>query len=733
MPDKNNMQISPVIDRSEQTRDYLRNSEGYTADNSLGTLIGGAGDLLTMAVKGTDQFIKNITTEEIQTRVDSVRDEALVQRKAAVNLNDPNVPQSLKTAARELQKIDTGRQQGRLRDTYYWARMDNIARSMRARYPGYREHIDNTISSMLGTTPANQLARELDAAADRLATSSNDDTKWRRDFFKTKGKFLPDEAFEAEKGPNPWSTNDLLRTAARRERLQVVADERKTELEIRSAEGRVSKEDIASVYNTEAHQKFAQITDKFNPILESLAKEGVQDRETNGGVNSPDFIKRTEVALAQAKLQFDQTMLQVQKDPAYAKLDRGEIAKVQETYSKLFDATIVSVRNSTVDHTARIVKAIKDNADYLVLGSDAINIEGALQRQLGSNLAEKYTQATPISERISDIKEIKRRQILGRMATQSMTPTQIAREAKDARLPDSVVAGIFRNGVEALKDPKIPKPVWDNIFTSLYGRDGNPERVFAVAKNVNDTKTIFEQWASPAMTQAVKQRNDPQMMERYNQFIRRGAEIVSRRELDSIRDTTSQGNLVEIEWSGQGFVAKPSSIPETNDDLQKLANRENAQMRQAVALIWNSGRLQGLNTVIKNLTPVWKEAGLDPQAEAFKLLGVTMAASDTKPDSGLAPFRRLLGRSQAFQMENRAVKTGITRENLDSFLGKIDELDIGKDDAAKQDIDKIVKFLQDMQITLTERESTNVEDMRPGRFAEPRLLGADPLPDAQFK
>lgn len=725
MPSQNNFELSPTIDVSDKGQNYTQRSEGYQADSSLGTLIGGAADILTMAVKGTDQYIKNTSTEQITEQVDAVRDEAIVQRKAAVNLNDPTVPAGLRQSAKELQKIDTARQQGKLRESSYWARMDMIARSMRSKYPGYREHIDNTISSLVGTTPANALVRALANEADSLTKAGG--LSEAAKFAKTNYEYLPQEALESVGKPNEWSINQLMVTAAANRQKDAEVKRKQAGLNLIKAEREVSQEESADVFNADVNRAFVKTTSKFDAVLDNVTKEGEKLREANGGVLPPEFIQRSRAAIAATKSAFLQESMEATRNPAYASLNSAAKKKTIDDYVKSLDMISESLENGTFDLAAKGVKALKDNADNLVLSNDVVAMDAALFRNLGPELASRYLRSQLDTTRLSASQDLVRRQQLHKMASGETSVRDIIRASKNNRIPDPIVTDILRAGHDALKSKQIPKETWNNIFNTLYGKDGNPDAVLGSAKNNRDAVAIYQRWSSPATYEAVKAASagDPSIMDRYNRWVMEGARTVHSRELADIRETTSQGGLVKIEWTAEGYVARPNM-----DAVKGKITTEDTV--KAVAAAWNSGRLQGLNTVVKNLTPVWRAAGLDPKEQSLKLLGVTMEAQDTREDSGLRPFRELIKKptDTMLRMESQAARQGMTREDLDGFLSAIKDLDVGKSDADKQNVDKIMEFLQDFKLNLPDRESTNVEDMRGsvGRFTEPRLLSDPQFP-----
>lgn len=68
---------------------------------------------------------------------------------------DDDVPDEVTGIGDQVSNLSAARGGGKISPTQYWLAIDNIAKDYRARYPGHRDYIDQTISSITGHNPAN--------------------------------------------------------------------------------------------------------------------------------------------------------------------------------------------------------------------------------------------------------------------------------------------------------------------------------------------------------------------------------------------------------------------------------------------------------------------------------------------------------------------------------------------------------------------------------------------------
>ena len=192
---KFNPDINPTADAS-----YLGLSKPITqpeSDKSLGLLFKGIGDVVEGAVKGADTVMKRSIDNDVYSAIDSERDNyaiGLDKAKATVTgrpTDDPanpegsvgllpigqKAPENLETTINSVSSLQGAYTAGKLSPTYYYARLNAIAKDMRSQYPGYRDYIDSKISSVTGVTPANAYIQSITADINHSMEKKNSENE----------------------------------------------------------------------------------------------------------------------------------------------------------------------------------------------------------------------------------------------------------------------------------------------------------------------------------------------------------------------------------------------------------------------------------------------------------------------------------------------------------------------------------------------------------------------------
>ena len=175
------------------------------SDQSTEYLLKGIGDNLNLGIKAADLVVKKTIDENLYSQIDEARD-TYTSKLWEVRDSKPNARpdivggtaidgmefsgQSRKSAGETpqgelpmpLQNLDTvvnnlqgGLAAGKISNVYYHSRLNTIAKDMRAQYPGYREYIDEKISSITGVNPANAQIQSLLQDINRLQTGADKD------------------------------------------------------------------------------------------------------------------------------------------------------------------------------------------------------------------------------------------------------------------------------------------------------------------------------------------------------------------------------------------------------------------------------------------------------------------------------------------------------------------------------------------------------------------------------
>lgn len=147
---------------------YLNHSKSISqpdANKSVSSLLTGAGQVWDTAIKGIDETNKAVISDVVSGVVDTERDAAigaLESRKvAAANnkvISDANTdvaPDAVDQGIDNVASIQNAQKSGKLAPTYYYQRLTSEVKQLRAQFPGYREYIDQKVSSITGVDPAN--------------------------------------------------------------------------------------------------------------------------------------------------------------------------------------------------------------------------------------------------------------------------------------------------------------------------------------------------------------------------------------------------------------------------------------------------------------------------------------------------------------------------------------------------------------------------------------------------
>src|SRR6267142_1783757 len=200
-----NPQITPL---TENFREHSRVIEAphIAPDTSTGTMLETIGKGIAGVSKIADDFMQQKVKIEATTGVDAIRDittralETATQPQSVVpqpaqtgdgtkvadpSLLDSNasadVPDAIDGGLKRIGALTNARMatSGR-NDTIYVQQLNSLAKNLRAQYPGYRQYIDEQISSLTGMNPANAYVNSL--LSDLKASQTSVEKIWNETY-----------------------------------------------------------------------------------------------------------------------------------------------------------------------------------------------------------------------------------------------------------------------------------------------------------------------------------------------------------------------------------------------------------------------------------------------------------------------------------------------------------------------------------------------------------------------
>lgn len=256
-----------AFDNTPQYQDapnFTGRSQGITAspNTGLGMLFESVAGALDTGIKVADQANKDAIEHDIFTEVDAIQsefgvDDATLMEADAESSNP--LPQGIQAAGENLARLENAYRKGPtsgVSESHYWARMNNMVRQLRAKYPGYRAEIDQMVASVTGARPANALRSALFNEWNQAAES--DPYQKLVDKAMWEGR-LPADFFERQQAGNPYGMTELQSYVATRERQAADIADQKAQLEYNNSLGTLNEKDALRTFQAETAQTVANL------------------------------------------------------------------------------------------------------------------------------------------------------------------------------------------------------------------------------------------------------------------------------------------------------------------------------------------------------------------------------------------------------------------------------------------------------------------------------------------
>lgn len=246
-----------------QPNDYTRVSEGprAAANDAIGTLFEGLNKTAALGIQEADRQERSNIQDDILSQTDVIRGEFGVKdatdvQSDAEEISSKTRPAALDRAYANLDTFQNAYVKGALSESHYWARLNVMVRQLRAKYPGYRQDIDNMVASVVGAKPANALQSALFSEW-QSAKSDADSSANRMELFEeaaAKDGTLPVDYYQRQAEGNPYSFTELKGYVANKNRIKADVQARQAELSLQIDQNNVQQKDLENSFRTDATQ-----------------------------------------------------------------------------------------------------------------------------------------------------------------------------------------------------------------------------------------------------------------------------------------------------------------------------------------------------------------------------------------------------------------------------------------------------------------------------------------------
>lgn len=155
---------------------------GEIKGKALGQAFGTAGEAISSGAQGITAAYEKGIQNTIYAGVDPLRDQYMEQLHGAdqtlraKEAPDPlgrDAPRDVKQLPGTLSNLDSARANGKLSQTDYDARLNSLAKEIRAKYPGFRQYVDEEFKRITGRDSANQYIRSVIQDIDSYVQAKN--------------------------------------------------------------------------------------------------------------------------------------------------------------------------------------------------------------------------------------------------------------------------------------------------------------------------------------------------------------------------------------------------------------------------------------------------------------------------------------------------------------------------------------------------------------------------------
>lgn len=626
---------------AENYTNRSRGTDTPKGNDVLGQLFKGVGEAVDTTVKFVDnRNIQNLG-EELTTGIDAIRGAQAVD--AAVS--DPTVtggetganvpgavtsPPGVAAATSEISRIQQAYKEGKIGDTYYYSKVEALARQVRSKYPGYREEIDKKVSSIIGTNPANALRSSLlsdlkQAQSTAQSRTNSDEAIIERGKDRLSGakyqRFVAgerDPAFIAE------LKTDIQQGEARKSTVDLM----KSELELKRAQGTALKEDYEKIARKEGSDlvwnvinegidtagggKFSMntINEKIAGLATGKALSPEELSQLNAGFNALENRATMAVeAIHRAKLgkngeyslgsELDQAQLNQAREYALAPLVRMRKALTDgDTGTFAFYANTAKMMRSTT------------TADMLNR-SDTLRKLSAAQELLGPALTQALVDGKVYTKAVSEVTKV-----LNLDGTVSVLAGENMSDVMKRNIKESRVSGTAVNAREyastqvtttrdVLTNPKIDAKVKMQAAKSLFDQTKN----FLMDKDLfteNSRTSVLATFTAPEVVDSMKElgKTDPAAWENYKSWVESTTKATHNTTLGTLLQlqTTPQAVKVLVDAQGRVSVERDRSVPTDQysaasaRQLQDLAPKI-AQLNSAIDARRRSAKSDGMDPI----------------------------------------------------------------------------------------------------------------------------------------
>lgn len=567
---------------------YLGYSRGITPPEPSRTgaaAVSGIASVLESGAKGVDFIFQDDIQKQIYAQVDSIRNQYTqqledVHKNLYGTVNTVSEPMNIlpKSAQRpeDLNKMPTvlgnlvaAKESGKISETEYLARLNTYLKSVRSKYPGYREYIDEVASKATGRNVANDYIRSvISDINDVVSADRAERDKILSALLRQENLGYPGHAETYANFLRTGNVSNALRWLNARRQIEAAADDIRHKVSIQKNLDEHTKTVVTREFTDLAHREVANAIETFKinlggdtpqKIAEFISAVARGEKE----LSAADAIRLAANLRDTAEATY-RSILKQASQPSEGGRSIVNVIGVDEA-NKIARASLERLNNiadrlsarklDSAEYLAALNAAYGDDTKRRILTSsiaDRLSTLDILQR-MSPAYAERYFEATLAKDMPTDVKEFYKETAEGvltqndiRLRGTTATITNAIKHMKkfDVRSPRAYKEVLEL--VNVIVDPAAPDEIKVNVAKAAFSPEafGLLKEIPPDAVDPNNPNrripgkyAVFAMYGRPEIGREIKrlsEKHDPELFTHYRNWMETtfGEELFKRDILD---------------------------------------------------------------------------------------------------------------------------------------------------------------------------------------------------------
>lgn len=544
----------------------------------------------------------------------------------------------------QVQRLQAAYSQGKIGETYYMTQLEAMNRSIRAKYPGFRDEVDAMVQNITGVTPANSLRKAIEHDLNAAQTQSDAMNKMRIEFIKSNLGYLGPEVMKREAEGKPYSMAELMTMV----QPQKIAEQNmslvKAQLEVKKAQGNAKSEDALAVANEvigSMDQKLMNSTSKNGISINGWLSERLNELKENKTL-TPEKEAQLKAEFLQMKTGYFNALNEMFNQPlqpgskhtlASAIADPGKQKQLTDLAMEKFNNIEASLTNKDYGllyQTANTINSINNSdAKRLMEKYDTVRAVSAIAKMPGmANVLQNVMTSKP--ELYSDLQNqlssaISIHNLTGGVhqpkgATSTVDDLNTFASAPGGRTPAGMNRFLMDRANE-VSNLAIPADMRLNAAKKLFSPE-NSKFIFKFTDPDSKLK-MFNYLTSPQVTQSMQElgKKEPALWDNYSRWSMGSFALAFREKMNDVNNVNYR-EWIGIKWNEK---ANKYEVYPTDKGQEELAKAPNGA--GGVAIRWLEQRknfnvenaVNSVNAGIQQISPILKANGFNPAEEIPKL------------------------------------------------------------------------------------------------------------------